>query len=101
MSAQSMSWDRIALKQLTWSIGSIIHEQRRIYLIDYKWLIRLIRTKKKKNKNSIRSKIQFSYGAFLQINQKEVMILKDVKVYQFKVHVLKKDIEKEIKLNIL
>lgn len=27
------------------------------------------------------------------------MILKDVKVYQFKVHVLKKDIEKEIKLN--
>lgn len=29
------------------------------------------------------------------------MILKDVKVYQFKVHVLKKDIEKEIKLNIL
>lgn len=97
-----MSWDRTALKQLTWSIGSIIHEQRRIYLIDYKWLIRLIRTKKKKqNKNSIRSKIQFSYGAFLQINQKEVMILKDVKVYQFKVHVLKKDIEKEIKLNIL
>lgn len=97
-----MSWDRTALKQLTWSIGSIIHEQRRIYLIDYKWLIRLIRTKKKKqNKNSIRSKIQFSYGAFLQINQKEVMIPKDVKVYQFKVHVLKKDIEKEIKLNIL
>lgn len=96
-----MSWDRTALKQLTWSIGSIIHEQRRIYLIDYKWLIRLIRTKKKNNKNSIRSKIQFSYGAFLQINQKEVMILKDVKVYQFKVHVLKKDIEKDIKLNIL
>lgn len=68
-----------------------------IYLIDYKWFIRTTTTKKKPH--SIRSKIQFSYGAFLQINQKEVMMLKDVKVYQFKVHVLKKDIEKEIKLN--
>lgn len=29
------------------------------------------------------------------------MILKDVKAYQFKVHVLEKDIEKEIKLNAL
>lgn len=54
-----------------------------------------------KKPHSIRSKIQFSYGAFLQINQKEVRMLKDVKVYQFKVHVLKKGYRKGNKIECL
>lgn len=41
----------------------------------------MVHKNKKKIPHSIRSKIQFSYGTFLQINQKEVMMLKDVKVY--------------------
>lgn len=80
-----------------------------VYCINNPWTKkdlhdRLWMVHKNSKKHSIRSKIQFSYGVFLQINQKEeekVMILKDVKVYQFKVHVLEKDIEKEIKLNAL